>query len=339
MNFQSRPPILSACRSALLFAAISAPVCSLLLANGARAADAKTYPNKPLRIIVPFAPGGGSDFVARIIGQKLSENWSQAVVVENRGGASTTIGTDMVAKALPDGYTLGIVTAEHAIVPSIFKQMSYHPLKDFAPITQTVTQTYIMVINPAIPATSVKEVISFIKSKNGAFNFGTANWSVGHLAGELFKLRTGVEMTHIPYKGGGLVVIDLIGGQISLMFATPPTVMPNIKAGKIRAIAITSTQRSRLMPELPTVAESGLPGFEATGWNGFLVPARTPREIVAKLNQEMVKVLALPDVQERMTRAGVETVGGTPEQFAALIARETAKWAKVVKDANLNTEQ
>ena len=308
-------------------------------AYSAMPADARRYPDKPMRIIVPFAPGGGADFVARMVGQKLSENWSQAVVVENRGGASTTIGTEMVAKALPDGYTIGIVTAEHAIVPSIFKRMPYHPLKDFAPVTQTVTQTYIMVINPAVPATSVKEVISFIKSKGGRFNFGTANWSMGHLAGELFKLRTGVGMTHIPYKGGGLVVIDLIGGQISLMFATPPTVMPNIKAGKIRAIAITSPKRSALMPELPTVAESGLPGFEATGWNGFLVPAKTPREIIAKLNQEVVKILALPDIQERMTRGGVETVGGTPEEFGAFIAREMEKWAKVVKDANLNTDQ
>jgi tripartite-type tricarboxylate transporter receptor subunit TctC len=319
--------------SSLFF--VSHAHCATTVASGA----ATHYPDKPLRIIVPFAPGGGADFVARIVGQKLGENWNQSVIVENRGGGSTTIGTEMVAKALPDGYTLGMATAEHAIVPSIFKHMPYHPLKDFAPVTQTVTQTYIMVINPAIPATSVTEVIAFIKSKAGRFNFGTANWSMGHLAGELFKLRTGVEMTHIPYKGGGLVVIDLIGGQISLMFATPPTVMPNIKAGKIRAIAMTSSRRSALMPDLPTVAESGLPGFEATGWNGLLVPAKTPRDIIAKLNQETVKILALPEIQEKMTRAGVETVGGTPAEFGAFIARETDKWAKVVKDGNLNTEQ
>jgi len=312
-------------------------LCRVSVADAA-AADQARYPERPVRIIVPFAPGGGADFVARIVGQKLSETWSQAVVVENRGGASTTIGTDLVAKASPDGYTMGIVTAEHAIVPSIYKRMPYQ-LRDFAPITQTVTQTYIMTINPSIPATTVNELIAHVRSRKDRFNFGTAGWSVGHLAGELFKLRTGLTMTHIPYKGGGLVVIDLVGGQISLMFATPPTVMPNIKAGRLRAIATTSPKRSTLIPDLPTVAESGLPGFEATGWNGFLVPSRTPKALVARLNQDMVRVLALPDVQERMTRTGVETVGGTPEAFGTYIASEAAKWARLIKDANLDTEQ
>jgi tripartite-type tricarboxylate transporter receptor subunit TctC len=331
----SGPPCGKAVLAATAFVLLSQATCTV----AATRAETSRYPERPVRIIVPFAPGGGADFVARIMAQRLGEAWNQAVVVENRGGGSTTIGTDLVAKASPDGYTMGIVTAEHAIVPSIFKRMPFHPVRDFAPITQTVTQTYILTLNPSIPATTVNELIGHIRSRKDGINFGTANWSVGHLAGELFKLRAGLKMTHIPYKGGGLVVIDLLAGQVSLMFATPPTVMPNIKAGRLRAIATTSAKRSSLLPDLPTVAESGLPGFEATGWNGFLVPAKTPKEMIARLNQDMVRVLALPDVQDRMTRTGVEPVGGTPAEFGAYIAREIDKWAKVVKDANLDTEQ
>ncbi len=196
-----------------------------------------------------------------------------------------------------------------------------------------------LVVHPSVQASSVKDVIAAIKARGGRFNFGTAHWSVGHLAGELFKLRAGVEMTHIPYKGTGPAITDLLGGQISLMFSTAPPALPHVKTGKLRAIAITATQRSPLLPDLPTVAESGIPGFEATGWNGFVAPGRTPAPIVAKLNREIVRILALPDVRDRLARSGVEPVGSQPEQFASHIARELAQWARVVKDANLRLEQ
>jgi tripartite-type tricarboxylate transporter receptor subunit TctC len=313
-----------------------------LLAYAAQAAmppEAARFPERPIRIIVPFAPGGGTDFIARLAGPRISERWGQPVIIDNRPGASATIGADIVAKAPADGYTFGIINAEHTIVPSVYLKMPYHPVRDFSPITQTVDQFYVLVVHPSVQASSVKEVIGAIKARGGRFNFGTAHWSVGHLAGELFKLRAGVEMTHIPYKGTGPAITDLLGGQISLMFSTAPPALPHVRAGKLRAIAITATSRSPLLPDLPTVAESGMPGFEASGWNGFVAPGRTPRPIVAKLNQEIVRILALPDVRDQLARSGVEPVGSQPGQFASHIERELAKWAKVVKDANLRLEQ
>jgi tripartite-type tricarboxylate transporter receptor subunit TctC len=309
-----------------------------LAAQPEDSAGVARYPDKPIRLIVPFAPGGGTDFVSRLIGQKLTERLGQTVVIDNRAGASGSIGADMVAKAAPDGYTIGAISAEQAIVANV-RKMPYDLVRDFAPITQTTTQFYILVVNPAVPATSVKELIAAIKAAGGRFNFGTSAWSVGHLAGELFKLRTGAEMTHIAFKGTGPATTALLGGEISLMFSTAPPAVPLIKAGRLRALGITAAKRSPLMPELPTVAEAGVEGFEATGWNGLLMTAKTPKAIVAKLHREIVDVLALPDVQERYARAGIEPVGGKSEAFGTLIAQEMAKWGKVVRDANLKMDE
>ncbi len=302
------------------------------------AAGAERFPDKPIRLVVPFAPGGGADFVSRLIGQKLAEGLGQAVVIDNRAGASGTIGADMVAKAAPDGYTIGTITAEHAIVSTV-RRMPYDLLKDFAPITQSTTQFYVLVVHPAVAATSVKELIVAVKAAGGRFNFGTSPWSVGHLAGELFRLRTGVAMTHIAYKGTGPAIAALLSAETSLMFSTAPPAVPLIKAGRLRALGITAAKRSPLMPELPTMEESGIAGFEATGWNGFLVTAKTSKGIVTKLHREIVRILGLPDVQERYARAGIEPVGGRSEEFGLLITQEIAKWGKVVKDANLKGDE
>ena len=321
-------------RVPLVLALVAAPCV-----QAASGAPAPTFPAKPIRLIVPFAPGGGTDFVGRLVAQKLTDALGQPVVVDNRAGASGTIGADIVAKAPPDGYTIGMISAEHTIVPSMMKKMPYRLAGDFAPVTQSTTQFYIMVVNPAVPAQSVKELIAAIKAAGGRFNFGTSQFSVGHLAGELLKVRAGLQMTHIPYKGTGPAITDLLGGQISLMFSTLPPALPHTKTGRLRALAISASRRSPLLPDMPTVAESGIPGFEATGWNGFLLPARTPRTIVAKLHQEIVRVLSLPDVQERYARAAIEPVGSTSEEFGALIASELTKWAKVAKEAGLRTEE
>ena len=306
-------------------------------AQSTEAADAARFPEKPIRLIVPFAPGGGTDFVSRLVGQKLTERLGQTVIIDNRAGASGSIGADMVAKAAPDGYTIGAISAEQTVFSNL-RKMPYDLVKDFAPITQSTTQFYILVVHPAVAAVSVKELIVVGKA-GGRLNFGASPWSVGHLAGELFKLRTGVDMMHISYKGTGPAIADLLGGQISLMFSTAPPAVPLIKAGRLRALGITAEKRSPLMPELPTVAESGIAGFEATGWNGFLATGKTPKLIVAKLHREIVRVLGLPDVQERYARAGIEPVGGGAEEFGVLITQEIAKWGKVVKDANLKADE
>jgi tripartite-type tricarboxylate transporter receptor subunit TctC len=325
-------------RLALVVMLHAAPVGHAAQSAGPPAA-ATAFPAKPIRLIVPFAPGGGTDFVARLVAQKLTESLGQTVVIDNRAGASGTIGAELLARAPADGYTLGIITAEHTIVPSVHKKMPYQLAVDFLPVTQSTDQFYIMVVNTTVTATSVKELIATIKASAGRFNFGTSQFSVGHLAGELLKVRTGVQMTHIPYKGTGPALTDLLSGQISLMFSTLPPALPHIKSGRLRALAISAAKRSPLVPELPTVSEAGVAGFEATGWNGFLLPAKTPRGIVTKLQQEIVRTLTLPDVQERYTRAGIEPAPSSPDAFGALIARELAKWAKVVKEANVRGDE
>ncbi len=321
-----------------LFLAMTCIAAPVLAAESTAAAEAGNFPRKPIRLIVPFAAGGGTDFVSRLVGQKLTESLGQTVIIDNRAGASGTIGADLVAKAAPDGYTLGAISAEHTIFSNL-RKMPYDLTTDFFPITQSTTQFYILVAHPAIAARSVGELIAVAKASGGRFNFGTSAWSVGHLAGELFKLRAGVDMIHIPFKGTAPAIAALLSGQISIMFSTAPPAVPLIKAGRLRAFGITAAKRSSLMPELAPIAESGLAGFEATGWNGFLVTAKAPKAIVAKLQREIVRILGLPDVQERYARAGIEPVGGSSEEFGVLIRQEIAKWGKVVKDANLQVDE
>jgi tripartite-type tricarboxylate transporter receptor subunit TctC len=296
-------------------------------------AHAQTYPNKSIRLIVPFPPGGPADILSRAIGQKLTESWGQQVVVDNRAGAGGAIGSELAAKAAPDGYTLlmGFV-GTHAINPSLYSRLPYDNVKSFEPVSLVATATIILVLHPSLPAKSVKELIALAKSKPGELTFGSpGNGTPQHLAGELFNTMAGVKMTHVPFKGAVPAISDLLGGRISLVFSSAPPALPHVATGKLRALAVTSGKRSVVSPDLPTVAESGLPGFEVINWYGVLAPARTPKSIVDKLNTEIAKIMKMPDVKERLSSVGIEAFSSTPAQFASFIKDETAKWAKVVK--------
>ncbi|MBX9813061.1 MAG: tripartite tricarboxylate transporter substrate binding protein [Burkholderiales bacterium] len=302
-------------------------------------AQAQTYPVKPIRIIVPFAPGGGADIIARILAQKMTDSWGQQVVVDNRAGASGNIGNELVAKAAPDGYTLLMASSALAINPSVYKSVPYDAVRDFAPITRPALLPNILVVHPSLPVKTVKDLVVLAKSKPGQISYASAGAGTGtHLAGEMFKIMAGVDMVHVPYKGGGAVISDLLGGQVALTFATLPSVMPYVKAGRLRAVAMTTTQRWPGLPEVPTIAESGFPGFEISTWIGLLAPAGTPKDVVGKLHGEMVRILKLPDVRERFESLGMEPVGDTPDQFAQYIRSELAKYAKVVKQSGARVD-
>lgn len=315
-------------------------ICCALLWLATSVAFAQGYPNKPVRMVVPFPPGGTTDILARAVGQKLSEAWGQQVVIDNRPGAGGNIGTDLVAKAPADGYTLLMGTVgTQAINASLYAKLPFDPVKDFAPVTLVASVPNVLVVNKTIPSNSVKELIALAKSKPGQLNFASSgNGTSIHLAGELFKSMTGISMTHIPYKGSAPALTDLIGGQTNMMFDNLPSSMQHIKSGTLRALAVTSAKRSPALPDVPTVAESGVPGFEASSWFGVLAPAGTPKEIVAKINADIVKALAAPDIKERLSGQGAEPVGNSPEQFAAYIKTEIVKWAKVVKDSGAKIE-
>jgi len=296
-------------------------------------AGAQGYPAKPIRIVVPFPPGGATDILARAVAQKLTDAWGQAVVVDNRPGAGGNIGSEIVAKAAPDGYTLEMGTVgTHAINASLYAKMPYDHVKDFAPVILVAGVPNVLVVNPSLPVSSVQELIAYAKANPGKLNFASSgNGTSIHLAGELFKVMAGVQMTHIPYKGSAPALQDLIGGQVQLMFDNLPPSLPHIKAGKLRALAVTSATRSSALPDTPTIAESGLPGFEASSWFGVLAPAGTPPAIIARLNAEIGAWLASAEAKEKMLALGANIGGGSPEDFARHIAAETAKWQKVVK--------
>jgi len=298
------------------------------------AADSgQSYPNRPIRFIVPFAPGGSTDTLARTVGQKLGEALGEQVVVDNRSGGNGNIGTDLVAHAAPDGYTilLGYI-ANLAIGPSLYAKLPFDPVKDLAPVTQLAVAPNILVVHPSVPAKNFKEFIAYAKANPQKVNFASAAVaSPGHLAGELLNHAAGIHMQHVPYKGSGQAVVDLVGGQVQVMVSGMSSVMPHIKAGRLRALAVTGAQRSPAVPDIPTIAESGFPKFEATAWYGVLVPARTPKAIVTRLHDEIVRALKMPDVKERLESVGFEIVGSTPEAFGAYIKSEIVKWAPVVK--------
>jgi len=311
----------------------------MMLVSVSSSTLAQGFPNKPMRIIVNAPAGGPSDILARLIGQKLTENLGQPVVIDNRAGAGGVIGTEAVATAAPDGYTLLIPNTSHTINPSLYSKLPYDPVKDFAPVTMIVVQPFIILVHPSVPAKSVQELIALAKSKPGQINYASAGIGLAsHLAVEVFKSMAGINMTHIPYKGQAPATTDLLGGQVSVLFGAIPVALPHVKSGKLRALAITSSRRSPAMPDLPTVAESGLPGYEVMSWYGFLAPAKTPKEIVAKLYVEITKALRAPDVAERITAMGFEPVGSSPEQFAAQIKEEIPKWAKVVKECGARAD-
>jgi tripartite-type tricarboxylate transporter receptor subunit TctC len=312
----------------------------LITAFSITVAFAQPYPNKPLKIIVPFAPGGATDLIARAVGQKLTESMGQPVVVENRTGASGMLGADLVAKSPPDGYTLLMAsTAEIAINPSLYAKMAYDPAKDLAPVTLAGITPLILVVNPNTPARSVNDLVVQAKSTPGSVSFASAgNGSVQHLSGELLKTITRTEMTHVPYKGAAPALVDLLGGQVTMFFSGMPPAMPHVKSGKLRAIAVTTPKRSPAAPDVPTMAEAGIPGFDISNWFGVFAPAGTPNEILNKLNAEIVRALALPDVKERLASQGAEVVGNTRAEFAAFIAAEMAKYAKLIKESGAKAD-
>ena len=310
-------------------------VLAFVLMLVAALSSAQTYPTKPIRLVVPFPPGGATDILARDVAQKLTEAWGQSVIVDNRPGAGGNIGSELVAKSAPDGYTLEMGTVgTHAINASLYAKMPYDHVKDFTPVILVAGVPNVLVVTPSLPVSSVAELIAYAKANPGKLNFASSgNGTSIHLSGELFKVMAGVQMTHIPYKGSAPALQDLIAGQVQLMFDNLPPSLPQIKAGKLRALAVTSLARAPALPDVPTLAESGLPGFEASSWFGILAPAGTPAPIVAKLNAEVAKWLATPEAKEKLLKQGANPAGGTPEDFAKHIAAETAKWAKVVKDS------
>ena len=293
---------------------------------------AQTYPTRQVRIVVPFPPGGTSDILARTIGARLSAPLGQPVVIENRPGAGGNIAADHVAKSAPDGYTLIMGTSSLAISQSLYKKLTYDLVQDFAPITQAVNYTNLLVVHPSAGVKSVDELLKLARAKPGSLSYGTAgNGTPPHMTGELFKAYTSVNIVHIPYKGGAPAIADLIAGQIPMMFDNVPPLLPHVRAGKIQALAVTSLARIAVLPEVPTLHELGLKDFDAVGWNGLLAPAGTPRDIVARLNTEVVRVLRIPEVRDQLTSQGADIVGNSPEQFAAWIRAEVKKWAEVVK--------
>ena len=315
---------------ALLAAAVAAPAL----------AQTAAYPNRPIRFVVPFAPGGNADTVSRTAGQKVAEAIGQQVVIDNRSGANGNIGMEIVARAAPDGYTivLGYI-ANVAIAPSLVSRLPYDPVKDYAPITLLATASNILVVHSSVSARTLKELIALSKAKPKSINFSSAGVaSVGHLTGELFNTVAGADFQHVPYKGSAQGVIDLVAGQIQMLIGGMSSVMPHVKGGRLRAIAVTGAQRSPAAPDVPTVAESLLPGFEATAWYGALAPAGTPRAIVTRLHSEFAKALALPDVKQRLENLGYVIVASPPDMFAAYIKTEIVKWAKVVKASGAKAE-
>ena len=306
----------------------------VVAAMAAAPALAQQYPVKPIR----FVTGGGPDAMARILGPKFTAAWGQQVVVEERGGGGGMISAETVARASPDGYTLLLATGTHTINPNFFK-LSYDMTRDFAPVTLLGTIPFVLSVHPAVPATTVDELVKLARAKPGELNYGSGgNGSPGHLIGEMFKSRTGVNIVHVPYKTVAQGVTALIGEQVQVNFVVGPSAVPQIRAGRIRPLAVSTSKRSASLPEVPTIAEAGLAGFDAPAWNGVLVPARTPRPVIAQLHAEIVKDLKLPDVLERITALGFEPVGNTPEEFGVFLKAELAKWAKVAKEIGAKAE-
>ncbi len=301
---------------------------------------AQAWPSRAVRIVVPFGPGGSADFVGRLLGQRLTETLGQPVIVENRPGAGAMLGNEVVAKSPPDGYTLTIGTlGPFAVNQSLFRKVPYDSQRDFAPITLTGASSHVLVVHPSMPVKSMSDLIALAKQRPGQMTFASSGiGNATHLTGELFKSMAGLDVVHVPYKGGGAAVADLIGGHVAFSFASMPSAMPHVRVGRLRALAVAPAQRVSTAPELPTVAESGLPGFSSEDWQGVLAPAKTPQDILMRLNGEIHKVLGSPEVREKLDAQGFQVRLSTPQQFADLIRSEAAKWAKIVKEANIRID-
>ena len=303
-------------------------------------AAGQQYPARPVRMIVGFPPGGGTDIIGRIVAQKLSENLGQQIVVENRGGATGMLGAELAAKAPPDGYTIMMAhIAAISILPSLYARMSYDSAKDFAPITLAAIGPNLLVVHPSVPAKSVRELIALAKARPGQLQYASpGSGSVQHLSGELFKLQAKVDMLHVPYKGSGQSIVDLIAGHVHLDFDSVPPVLPHVRSGRLRALAVTSEKRFSILPDIPTVTEGGVPGFDMSTWWGLVAPAAVSKDIIARLQGETVKLLRQNDVKEKIAFAGADTVGNTPDQFGAFIRSETDTYARIVKAANIKLD-
>lgn len=307
-------------------------VLTLAVLALASLAHAQPYPSKPVRIIVPFPPGGGTDIVARAVGQKLTESLGQTFIIDNRGGAGGTLGSEMAAKSPADGYTLGMATSStHGVAPSLYPKLGYDPIADFSPVTLVATTPFVLVVHPALPVKTVAELIALAKRQPGKLNYGSAgNGSSNHLTVEMFDMMANVKMTHVPYKGSGPALVDLMAGQVDLLINDMSSLINYVNAGKMRAVAVTSVKRNPALPKVPTIAES-LPGYDAEAWYGVLAPAKTPAAIVSKLHEEIVKLLRTTDLKDKLHAQGLDAVGNTPAEFQAYMQRDIAKWAKVVK--------
>lgn len=315
-------------------------IAAIAIGGAPHAALAQNYPWAPLRIISPYPPGGGTDILGRAIGQKLTDTFRQPVVVENRVGANGTIGAAFVAKAPADGHTILFIPAGYAANPGLYANLPYDQARDLAPVSHLASGPLVLVVHPSLPAKSLKEFIALAKARPGTINFGTPGaGALPHLSAELFNNMAGIKMVHIPYKGPGAAAIDLMSGQISAYFMNILQSLPLVKAGKLRALGVTSPQRSSIAPDLPAIAEAGLPGFDMTNWYGMLVPAGTPRDIINKLQQEVARILNLPELKERLAGDGMTVVAGTPEQFAGFLASETAKFNQIIQTAGIRSSQ
>lgn len=307
---------------------------------GSGADPAKNYPSRPVRIIAQFQPGTTTDIIARIIGQKLTEAWGQQVVIDNRAGAGGVVGTEIGAKATPDGYTLTMgVSGAHGIAPGLYTKLPYDVLRDFAPITNVVTQAQVLIASNAVPAKTVTEVVDMAKRKPGAMNYASVGpGTATHLTMEMLQSFAKIKLNHIPFKGSPAAHIELMGGQVHVMFDGLPAALPHIRSGKLRGIAVSTAQRQQFAPDLPTVAEAGYPGFDATGWAGIVAPAKTPAPILDKLNREIVRIINMPETKERLSGMGFNPVGDTRAQYAEFIKAEIAKWSRVVKEAGVKVD-
>ena len=315
-------------------------ITALLLLGAASTAFAQNYPVKPIRMMIGFPPGGGTDIIGRIVAQKLGEALGQQIIVDNRGGASGQLAAELVSRAAPDGYTIMMAhISAVSILPSLVAKLPYDAQKDFAPVSLAAIGPNLLVVHPSVPAKSVKELVALAKARPGQLQYASPGaGTVQHLAGELFKLQAKVDMLHVPYKGSGQSIIDLIAGHVHLDFDAVPPVINHVRSGKLRALAVTSAKRFSLLPDMPTVEESGVPGFDMSTWWGIVAPAAVSKDIIGKLNAEMVKAIRQPDVKEKISSVGADIVGNTSEEFAAFIRAETEKYARIVKAANIKVD-
>lgn len=319
---------------------IATAILGMALLGPCQFAAAQAYPTKPVRLVVPYPPGGGNDTLARLFGAKLTEAWGQQVVVDNRPGAGTIIGTQIAARAVPDGYTLLLSSiATHAIAPNLYARPGYDPVKDFAPITLLAVAPTVVCVNPSVPARSLKELIALARAKPGELKFASGGLATPpHMAGEIFASMTGIKLVHVPYKGGGPAHAGLLGGESTMMFDTAASILPHVRAGKLRALAIARSQRLPEYPDLPTFAEAGVAGYEVNAWYSMHAPAGVPKDIVAKVNRELVRILQLADIRDRLKVLGSEGIGNSPEAFAKFVRIESAKYAKAIREAGVRVE-